>query len=66
MEGALYINCGEAGLQIHDAQGVRMRDTMYWPRPFGRYAGILQEEPRYFANCVRAGQAPQRITPAAP
>ncbi len=63
-EGALYINCGEAGLAIHDAAGVKMPDTMYWPRPFGRYCGVLQEELRYFANCVRAGQAPQRITPA--
>lgn len=62
-EGALYINCGEAGLSIHDAQGVKMPDTMYWPRPFGNYAGVLQDELRYFANCVRAGAAPQRITP---
>ena len=63
-EGALYINCGEAGLTIHDAQGVKMPDTMYWPRPFGRYAGVLQEELRYFANCVRAGTVPERITPS--
>ncbi len=62
-EGALYINCGEAGLAIHDASGVKMPDTMYWPRPFGSYAGVLQEELRYFANCVRADQTPQRITP---
>jgi len=63
-EGALYINCGEAGLAIHDAQGVKLPDTMYWPRPFGSYFGILQAELRYFANCVRRGEAPQRITPA--
>jgi len=63
-EGALYINCAEAGLTIHDAAGVKMPDTMYWPRPFGRYAGVLQEELRYFANCVRAGEAPGRITPS--
>ena len=63
-EGALYINCGEAGLAIHDAQGVKMPDTMYWPRPFGSYFGVLQEELRYFANCVRKGEPPQRITPA--
>lgn len=62
-EGALYINCAEAGLAIHDAAGVKMPDTMYWPRPMGRYTGILQEELRYFANCVRAGEAPSRITP---
>ena len=63
-EGALYINCGEAGLAIHDAQGVKMPDTMYWPRPLGSYTGILQDELRYFANCIRAGEAPSRITPA--
>ena len=63
-DGALYINCGEAGLAIHDAQGVKMPDTMYWPRPLGSYTGILQDELRYFANCIRAGEAPSRITPA--
>ena len=57
-EGALYINCGEAGLEIHDAAGVKLPDTMYWPRPLGRYAGILQDELRYFADCIRAGEAP--------
>lgn len=62
-EGAIYINCAEAGLAIHDAGGVKMPDTMYWPRPMGRYTGILQEELRYFANCVRAGETPTRITP---
>lgn len=62
-EGALYINCGEAGLAIHDAQGVKLPDTMYWPRPLGSYFGVLKEELGYFANCVRSGEAPQRITP---
>jgi len=63
-EGALYINCGEAGLTIHDAKGVKMPDTVYWPRPFDKYFGVLQAELRYFANCVRSGRAPERITPA--
>lgn len=63
-EGALYINCGEAGLAIHDTQGVKMPDTMYWPRPFGNYFGVLKEELCYFANCVRNNEAPERITPA--
>ncbi|QDU11496.1 Gfo/Idh/MocA family protein [Gimesia aquarii] len=63
-EGALYINCGEAGLTIHDAQGVKMPDTMYWPRPFGNYFGVLKEELCYFANCVRNNEVPKRITPA--
>ena len=61
-EGAIYINCGEAGLEIHDSQSVKMPDTMYWPRPFGHYVGVLQNELRYFANCVRQNEAPKRIT----
>ena len=28
-EGAIYINCGEAGLTIHDADGGKLPDTMY-------------------------------------
>ena len=63
-EGALYINCGEAGLAIHDAGGNKMPDTLYWPRPFGEYFGILRSELRYFGNCVRDGRVPDRITPA--
>ncbi|VAX41446.1 hypothetical protein MNBD_PLANCTO02-1005, partial [hydrothermal vent metagenome] len=37
-------------------------DTTYWPRPFGGYVGVLQNELRYFANCVRQNEAPKRIT----
>ncbi|MHB8863197.1 MAG: Gfo/Idh/MocA family protein [Pirellulaceae bacterium] len=62
-QGALYINCGDAGLEIHDAAGNRRPDTLYWPSVFGQRFGILQAELRYFADCVAAGQAPQRITP---
>jgi UDP-N-acetylglucosamine 3-dehydrogenase len=62
-EGAIYINCGEAGLQIHDGAGNRMPDTMYWPKPLGERFGILRAELRYFADCVCAGRPPDRITP---
>ncbi len=62
-EGAIYINCGEAGLTIHDRDGGRMPDTMYWPKPLGRRFGILEAELRYFADCVLAGRKPERITP---
>jgi UDP-N-acetylglucosamine 3-dehydrogenase len=62
-EGAIYINCGEAGLEMHDAGGARLPDTLYWPRVFGEYFGILRAELRYFANCVLEGRAPDRITP---
>lgn len=62
-EGAIYINCGEAGLEIHDAQGPKLPDTMYWPKPFGRRFGILTAELRYFGDCVLEGRRPERITP---
>jgi predicted dehydrogenase len=62
-EGALYINCGEAGLEIQGSQGVRLPDTMYWPRMLGGRFGILRQELRYFADCVLGGHPPDRITP---
>jgi UDP-N-acetylglucosamine 3-dehydrogenase len=62
-EGALYINCGESGLEIHDAAGPKLPDTMYWPKPFGVRFGILSCELRYFADCVLEGRNPARITP---
>ena len=61
-EGALYVNCGEAGLSIHDADGVHLPDTMYWPYVFGERFGVLRAELGYFASCVRRGESPQRIT----
>lgn len=63
-EGALYINCGEAGLEIHDAAGNQLPDTLYWPNVYGQRFGILRAELRYFADCVATGRRPQRITPA--
>jgi predicted dehydrogenase len=62
-EGALYVNCGEAGLEIHDANGIQLPDTMYWPHMLGGRFGILRQELRYFADCVSQGRAPDRITP---
>lgn len=62
-EGVIYINCGEAGLEIHDSAGNRMPDTLYWPNVFGQRFGILQAELRYFADCVVKGRRPDRITP---
>jgi UDP-N-acetylglucosamine 3-dehydrogenase len=62
-EGALYINCGEAGLEIHDVTGNHLPDTLYWPNVFGQRFGILRSELRYFADCVAAGRRPDRITP---
>ena len=62
-EGALYIDCADAGLAIHDAGSVRVPDTMYWPQVMGRRFGVLRAELDYFADCVRKGQPPERITP---
>jgi UDP-N-acetylglucosamine 3-dehydrogenase len=62
-EGAIYINCGEAGLEIHDSAGNRRPDTLYWPDVFGQRFGILRAELRYFADCVAEGRRPERITP---
>jgi len=61
-EGALYINCGEAGLSIHDSDGVHLPDTMYWPYVFGERFGVLRAELGYFAACVSRGRRPDRIT----
>jgi UDP-N-acetylglucosamine 3-dehydrogenase len=62
-EGAIYINCGEAGLEIQDAKGLKLPDTVYWPKPFGQRSGVLHLELRHFANCVLEGRKPDRITP---
>ena len=62
-EGAIYINCGEAGLEIHDKHKTQYPDTVYWPTYMGGRHGALIEEFRYFADCVRDDRVPDRITP---
>lgn len=62
-QGAIYINCGEAGVEIHDGDGVRLPDTIYWPKMFGGRFGALREELRYFARCVREAEPPDWIRP---
>ncbi len=62
-DGALYINCGEAGLEIQDAKGNKMPDTLYWPEVGGQRFGILRAELRYFTDCIASGKRPDRITP---
>jgi UDP-N-acetylglucosamine 3-dehydrogenase len=62
-EGALYIDCGDAGLEIHDSAGNHMPDTAYWPSLQGQRMGALRAEFRHFADCVSAGRRPDRITP---
>ncbi len=62
-EGALYVNCGQAGLEIHAADGLSMPDTMYWPSVFGERFGVLRSELRYFADCIVRNKTPDLITP---
>jgi UDP-N-acetylglucosamine 3-dehydrogenase len=62
-EGAMYVNCGQAGLEIHAADGLTMPDTMYWPSVFGERFGVLRSELRYFADCIVQGKTPDRIRP---
>ncbi|MFC1715953.1 Gfo/Idh/MocA family protein [Candidatus Poribacteria bacterium] len=61
--GAIYIDCGNAGLTINDTQGVHKPDTFYWPKILGKRLGILRNELSYFAECISQGKAPDVITP---
>lgn len=62
-KGALYIDCGQAGLEIHGHTGVNLPDTGYWPELFGRRIGALRNELEYFADCLRNHSAPDQVTP---
>jgi UDP-N-acetylglucosamine 3-dehydrogenase len=62
-EGAIYIDCGNAGLTINDANGTQKPDTVYWPNLLGRRVGVLRNELTYFIQCIQTGQKPQVITP---
>ena len=63
-DGALYIDCAEAGLTIHDARGASLPDTAYWPEQHGTIIGALAAEIRYFADCVHTATPPTVTTPA--
>ena len=53
-EGALYINCGEAGLEIHDAQGdPNARHGLLAAGISASATACCETELRYFADCVR-------------
>ena len=62
-EGAIYIDCGEAGVTINDKECVHKPDTGYWPRMHGVLVGALRNELAYFANCASKGEKPKVITP---
>lgn len=61
--GMLTIDCSQTGLAILDPRGLKMQDTDYWPEQHGVLVGVLQNELRYFADCIRADRAPQVVTP---
>ena len=62
-EGALYINCGEAGLEVHDTNGISMPDTVYWTNMIGERASALRSELQYFTDCVSENRPPDRCPP---
>lgn len=62
-KGAIYIDCGNAGLTINDDSGVHKPDTAYWPVVAGGRTGALRNELEYFVGCVRTGETPDIITP---
>ena len=62
-QGAIYIDCGDAGVTINDKVGIHKPDTVYWPYLHGRSIGALRSELTYFTDCVRECKAPQVITP---
>ncbi|OYT67772.1 MAG: hypothetical protein B6U65_02185 [Candidatus Wolframiiraptor sp. EX4484-121] len=62
-DGAIYIDCGETGLEVHDREGVKRYDTIHWPIIHGRIVGALKEELSYFAECVLNDKRPEIVTP---
>lgn len=60
--GRLAIDCSVTGLEVTNSSGARRIDTDYWPLIDGARRGALRDELDYFADCVRGGRPPQRIT----
>ena len=51
-KGAIYIDCGNTGVEIQTLQDVSRPDTVYWPETFGKRTGALKSELEYFVNSV--------------
>lgn len=62
-QGAVYIDCGNAGLVINDKGGIGKPDTGYWPSLHGTRVGALRNEFQYFFRCVHEAKTPEVITP---
>ncbi|MEM0382650.1 MAG: Gfo/Idh/MocA family oxidoreductase [Nitrososphaerota archaeon] len=62
-EGAVYIDCGDSGLEVNDKRGVKRHDTIHWPIVHGEVTGALKEEISYFVKCVLSDEKPRIVTP---
>ncbi len=62
-QGMLTIDCSHTGLTVLDPDGAKMQDTDYWPEQHGSIVGVLQNEIRYFADCVRNDRTPAVMSP---
>ncbi len=62
-EGALYIDCGDTGLEVNGKSGVKRYDTMHWPVIHGEIVGALKEEIGYFVKCLLNDEKPSIVTP---
>jgi UDP-N-acetylglucosamine 3-dehydrogenase len=62
-DGMLTIDCSQTGLQLVTTEGVRIKDTVYWPEQYGHRVGALPQQLAYFADCVRQQRPPDVITP---
>ena len=62
-DGAIYVDCGNAGLTINDATGLHKPDTAYWPDLHGVSVGALRNELSYFVDCIVQGKKPEVVTP---
>ncbi len=62
-EGAIYLNGGNSGLQINDANGFHQPEAVFWPEIHGMRAGALRSELAYFIHCIRENLPITVITP---
>ncbi len=62
-EGAIYIDCGNAGVTVNDSNGIKKPDSIYWPKVAGKRCGALRTELEYFTECIRSDISPSIITP---
>ena len=62
-KGAIYIDCGNAGVTINSPDRIHKPDTVYWPDLYNSSTGALRNELQYFINCITKDTMPEVITP---